>query len=96
MIGLKGMEISLDVPFDAYKVKSKTVSEVTAGTQTDSLTAGQGVLYVALEVAPTPIEQIQEMVTTFVEQFIPLLINLMMLMLIMSLLTSIIKKRERE
>ena len=43
---------------------------------------------------PTPAEQIQEMVTTFIEQLIPLLINLMMLMIIMSLLTSIIERRK--
>ena len=41
---------------------------------------------------PTPSEQLQETITTFVEQFIPILFSIMVLIIIMSLLRSSIEE----
>jgi len=68
---------------------------LVAEVQNDDQSQDMVLYYDVYEAAPpTPAEQMQEMVTTFIEQFIPLLINLMMLMIIMSLLTSLIERRK--
>ena len=52
-VALSDTTVSLDVPFDAYKIKDKTISEVSAGTYNESLTAGQGVVFCSRGVVTT-------------------------------------------